>query len=158
MRPLERFRSIRAKLGSVIVLAVALTLLVSYLVIGFALRNSPKDSEAIDALALARSAANGTLGSIPSGSSIVTRSPDGTITIQGTTFSVNPPPFEDGVPHWGVVGRITYASVPTPDGGWVTAMQPSPSRGTLGRVSATLGFLQSVWWQFLLAGVVAGVI
>ena len=29
MRPLERFRSIRAKLGSVIVLAVALTLLVS---------------------------------------------------------------------------------------------------------------------------------
>ena len=28
MRPLERFRSIRAKLGSVIVLAVALTLLV----------------------------------------------------------------------------------------------------------------------------------
>lgn len=158
MRPLERFRSIRAKLGSVIVLAVALTLLVSYLVIGFALRNSPKDSEAIDALALARSAANGTLGSIPSGSSIVTRSPDGTITIQGTTFSVNPPPFEDGVPHWGVVGRITYASVPTPDGGWVTAMQPSPSRGTLGRMSATLGFLQSVWWQFLLAGVVAGVI
>ena len=51
MRPLERFRSIRAKLGSVIVFAVALTLLVSYLVIGFALRNSPSDSEAIDALA-----------------------------------------------------------------------------------------------------------
>ncbi len=158
MRPLERFGSIRAKLGSVIVLAVALTLLVSYLVIGFALRNSPKDSEAIDALALARTAANGQLGSIPAGSSIVTRSPSGTITIQGATFSVNPPNFEDAVPHWGVVGRITYASVPTPDGGWVTAMQPSPSRGTLGRVSATLGFLQSVWWQFLLAGVVAGVI
>ena len=75
MRPLERFRSIRAKLGSVIVLAVALTLLVSYLVIGFALRNSPKDSEAIDALALARSAANGQLTSIPSDVSIVTQSP-----------------------------------------------------------------------------------
>jgi signal transduction histidine kinase len=82
----------------------------------------------------------------------------GTITIQGAHFSVNPPQFADGVPHWGVVGRITYASVPTPDGGWVTAMQPSPSRGTLGRMSATLGFLQSVWWQFLLAGVVAGLI
>jgi signal transduction histidine kinase len=158
MRPLERFRSIRAKLGSVIVLAVALTLLVSYLVIGFALRNSPRDSEAIDALALARSAANGQLGSIPDDVSIITRSPTGTSTIQGANFSVNPPLFEDGVPHWGVVGRITYASVPTPDGGWVTAMQPSPSRGTLGRMSATLGFLQSVWWQFLLAGVVAGLI
>src|SRR5262245_12433554 len=158
MRPLERFQSIRAKLGSVIVLAVALTLLVSYLVIGFALRNSPRDSEAIDALALARSAANGQLGSIPADVSIVTRSPSGTITIQGASFSVNPPVFEDGVPHWGVVGRITYASVPTLDGGWVTAMQPSPSRGTLGRMSATLGFLQSVWWQFLLAGIVAGLI
>jgi len=158
MRPLERFRSIRAKLGSVIVLAVALTLLVSYLVIGFALRNSPKDSEAIDALALARSAANGQLGSIPADVSILTRSPSGITTIEGANFSVNPPPFEDGVPHWGVVGRITYASVPTADGGWVTAMQPSPSRGTLGRMSATLGFLQSVWWQFLLAGVVAGLI
>jgi signal transduction histidine kinase len=158
MRPLERFRSIRAKLGSVIVLAVALTLLVSYLVIGFALRNSPKDSEAIDALALARSAANGQLSSIPADVSIVTQSPAGTVTIQGAVFSVNPPPFYDDVPHWGVVGRITYASVPTPDGGWVTAMQPSPSRGTLGRMSATLGFLQSVWWQFLLAGVVAGLI
>jgi signal transduction histidine kinase len=158
MRPLERFRSIRAKLGSVIVLAVAVTLLISYLVIGFALRNSPKDSEAIDALALARSAANGQLGSIPADVSIVTQSPSGAVTIEGAVFSINPPQFYDGVPHWGVVGRITYASVPTPDGGWVTAMQPSPSRGTLGRMSATLGFLQSVWWQFLLAGVVAGLI
>ena len=158
MRPLERFRSIRAKLGSVIVLAVALTLLVSYLVIGFALRNSPKDSEAIDALALARSAANGTLTSIPSGAAIYTEAPDGTVTIQGAHLPLQPPQFFDGVPHWGVTGRITYAAVPTSDGGWVTAMQPSPSRGTLGRVSATLGFLQSVWWQFLLAGIVAGLI
>jgi signal transduction histidine kinase len=158
MRPLERFRSIRAKLGSVIVLAVALTLLVSYLVIGFALRNSPKDSEAIDVLALARSAANGQLGSIPPDVSIVTESPSGTITIEGAHLPVNPQPFDDNVPHWGVVGRITYASIPTPDGGWVTAMKPSPSRGTLGRISATLGFLQSVWWQFLLAGIVAGLI
>ena len=37
-------------------------------------------------------------------------------------------------------------------------MQPSPSRGSLGRISATLGFLQSMWWQFLLAGAIAGVI
>jgi hypothetical protein len=115
MRPLERFRSIRAKLGSVIVLAVALTLLVSYLVIGFALRNSPKDSEAIDALALARSAANGQLGSIPADSSIVAQSPTGTVTIQGAHFSVNPPQFTDGVPHWGVVGSPTRA-FPLPTG------------------------------------------
>jgi len=158
MRPLEKLPTIRGKLGSVIVLAVTMTLLISYLVIGFALRNSPRDSEAIDALALARLALSGQLGDIPADTSIVTRSPSGVITIEGTNFSVNPPLFDDGLPHWGVVGRITYASLPTGDGGWVTAMQPSPSRGTLGRMSATLGFLQSVWWQFLLAGAVAGLI
>jgi signal transduction histidine kinase len=37
-------------------------------------------------------------------------------------------------------------------------MQPAFRRGPLGRISATLGFLQSVWWQFLLAGAVAGLI
>jgi signal transduction histidine kinase len=34
----------------------------------------------------------------------------------------------------------------------------SPSRGFLGRVSATTGFLQSVWWQFLLVGAVAATV
>ncbi len=158
MRPLEKLPSIRAKLGSVIVLAVGMTLLISYAVIGYALRDSPRDAEAIDALRLANQAASGELQGIPSGTAIVTRSPDGSVTIEGESFSVNPPTFSDGVSHWGVVGHITYASVPTEDGGWVTAMQPSPSRGSLGRMSATLGFLQSMWWQFLLAGAIAGVI
>jgi len=48
-----------------------------------------------------------------------------------------------------------FATVPTADGGSVTALTRSPSRGFLGRLSATTGFLQSVWWQFLLVGVVA---
>lgn len=158
MRPLEKLPSIRAKLGSVIVLAVGMTLLISYAVIGYALRDSPRDTEAIDALRLANQAASGQLQGVPSGTAIVRRSPDGSVTIEGESFSVNPPTFSDRVSHWGVVGHITYASVPTDDGGWVTAMQPSPSRGSLGRMSATLGFLQSMWWQFLLAGFIAGVI
>jgi signal transduction histidine kinase len=156
MRPLEKLSSIRAKLGSVIVLAVGMTLLISYLLIGFYLRDSPKDSEAIDTLRLANQAATGQLQSIPSDTAIVRRSVTGGVTIEGKDFSVLPPVFEDGIAHWGVVGHITYASVPTADGGWVTAMQPSPSRGSLGQMSATLGFLQSVWWQFLLVGAVAG--
>jgi len=156
MRPLEKLPSIRAKLGSVIVLAVGMTLLISYLLIGFYLRDSPKDSEAIDTLRLANQAATGQLESIPSDTAIVRRSVTGGVTIEGKGFSVLPPEFEDGIPHWGVVGHITYASVPTGDGGWVTAMQPSPTRGSLGQMSATLGFLQSVWWQFLLVGAVAG--
>ena len=47
MRPLEKLPTIRAKLGSTIVFAVAVTLLISYVIIGFALRDSPRDTEAI---------------------------------------------------------------------------------------------------------------
>ena len=78
--------------------------------------------------------------------------------IEGAQYSFLPDAYSDGVTHWGVIGNFTFANVPTGDGGTVTAMQPSPSRGSLGRISATLGFLQSVWWQFLLAGAIAGVI
>ena len=78
--------------------------------------------------------------------------------MQGENLGVLPPVFEDGVPHWGVVGKNVYATVPVAGGSWVTVMQPSPTRGSLGRISATLGFLQSVWWQFLFAGTIAAVI
>ncbi len=158
MRPLEKLPTIRAKLGSVIVLAVAVTLLVSYVLIAFYLRNSPRDTEEIAALGLAGRAAIGQLDHIPGNTMIVTRDPDGNVTVQGADLHLQVPTFVDGVPHWGVTGRITYAAVPTPGGGWVTVLRPSPSRGSLGRISATFGFLQSSWWQFLLAGTVAGFI
>jgi signal transduction histidine kinase len=164
MRPLEKLPSIRAKLGSVIVLAVGMTLLISYLLIGYYLRNSPKDSEAIRTLRIANQAATGE-SSLPTATELIWRSSDGSVIRiddpdgpEGREYSFLPDGFADGLPHWGIVGNYTYASVPTADGGSVTAMQPSPSRGSLGRISATLGFLQSVWWQFLLAGTIAGVI
>ena len=72
-RPLDRLTSIRAKLGSTVVIAVALALAISYVLIAFALRNSPRDSEAIDALSLARKAATGRLGSVPPGTMVVIR-------------------------------------------------------------------------------------
>jgi len=158
MRPLEKLPTIRAKLGSVIVFAVAVTLIVSYVLIAFYLRNSPRDTEEIAALGLAGRAALGPLDHIPGNTMIVTRDPDGNVTVQGADLHLQVPTFDDGVPHWGVTGRITYAAVPTSDGGWVTVLRPSPSRGSLGRISATFGFLQSSWWQFLLAGAVAGFI
>jgi signal transduction histidine kinase len=161
--PLERLRSIRAKLGSVIVLAVAMTLVISYLLIGYYLRNSPKDSEAIRTLRIAKDASTGQLDAPPASVEIIWRTADGTISrTEGPPgeplYSFLPDMYADGLPHWGVVGNFTFASVPTADGGTVTAMQPSPSRGSLGRMSATLGFLQSVWWQFLIAGAIAGAI
>ncbi len=156
MRPLEKLPTIRAKLGSVIVLAVAVTLLISYLLIGFALRNSPKDTEAVRLLALARQLLITPEGSMPSGTMVVVRGADGEVTVKGPVLDVDPPVFADGVPHWGIINSISYATVPAAAGGSVTVMRPSPSRGAIGRLSATLGFLQSVWWQFLLAGAVAG--
>jgi signal transduction histidine kinase len=157
MRPLEKLPSIRAKLGSVIVLAVAMTLLISYVLIAFYLRDRPRDSEAIAVLRIASDAANGETD-IPAGAGLVWQSASGQLRTQGATFPVNPPGFQDRIPHWGVVSQVNYASVPTADGGWVTAMEVSPSRGSLGRASATLGFLQSVWWQFLVVGAVAALI
>jgi signal transduction histidine kinase len=158
MRPLDELPTIRAKLGSVIVLAVAVTIVVSFVAIAFVLKATPKDSEAIRALALARRAADGELVPLPRQTMVVIRSYDGTVTVTGVRFDVSPPEFNDGMPHWGVIGRITYASIPTSDGRWVTVLQPSPSRGFLGRISSTLGFLQSVWWQFAIVGLVAAVV
>ena len=157
-RPLEKLPTIRGKLGSTIVVAVGITIFISYALIGFALRNSPRDSEAIDALAMARKVASGEVSDPPTGTMIVRRSATGELTVSGENLGILPPIFEDGVPHWGVVGRNVYASLPLSDGSWVTVLTPSPTRGFLGRVSATLGFLQSLWWQFLLAGTIAAVI
>jgi signal transduction histidine kinase len=157
-RPLERLPTIRAKLGSTIVVAVAVTIILSYFLIGYALRNSPRDTEAVAALRTARQAIVGRLPAIPEGTMLVRRAVDGTVTIEGTSLDVLPPVFEDGAPHWGVVGANVYGSIPHPDGGTLTVVAPSPSRGFLGRISATLGFLQSVWWQLLAAGIVSAAI
>src|SRR5437764_17030 len=99
MRPLEKLPTIRAKLGSVIVFAVAVTLLVSYVLIAFYLRNSPRDTEEIAALELAGRAAVGPLDHIPRNTMIVTRSADGNITIQGTDLGLQVPTFDERVPH-----------------------------------------------------------
>jgi signal transduction histidine kinase len=157
-RPLEKLPTIRAKLGSTIVVGVAVAIVLSYFLIGYALRNSPRDSEAVDALRYARQDIVGRLPEIPAGTMIVRRGVDGTVTIEGTQLDVLPPQFDDGAPHWGVVGANVYASIPDPAGGTLTVVRPSPSRGFLGRISATLGFLQSVWWQLLAAGLVSAAI
>ncbi len=155
--PLDRLTSIRAKLGSTVVIAVGLALLISYVLIGFALRRSPRDSEAIEALSLARQAATGQLDSVPSGTMVVTLRPNGSKVIRGTDLGELPRLRVDA-PRWGVIGSNVFATVPTENGSSVTVIIHSRSRGFLGRVSATTGFLQSVWWQFLLVGVVAATV
>ncbi len=157
-RPLERLPTIRGKLGATIVFAVAITIVISYALIGFALRNSPRDSEAIDALSLARRIASGEIAAPPPETMVVRRSVTGEVTVEGVNLGVLPPDTPGRVPRWGVIGNNVWASIPTDEGGSLIVLYPSPTRGFLGRISATLGFLQSVWWQFLLAGTIAAVI
>jgi hypothetical protein len=103
-RPLERLPTIRAKLGSTIVFAVVVTILLSYILIAFQLRNSPRSSEAIDTLSLARKAAAGRLTSIPDNMTVVTRTPDGSRTRARTsTYSLPCSPTVSRIgASWGV--------------------------------------------------------
>ncbi|HET6713268.1 MAG TPA: ATP-binding protein [Actinomycetota bacterium] len=157
-RPLERLPTIRGKLGSTIVFAVAITLLISYVLIGFALRETPKDSEAIDALSLAKRLASGSLADPPPDAMVVRRTAVGEVTVEGVNLGVLPPDTPGRLPRWGVIGNHVWASIPTDDGGSLIVLYPSPTRGFLGRMSATLGFLQSEWRPFLAAGAIAAVI
>jgi signal transduction histidine kinase len=140
------------------VFAVAVTIVLSYLLIAFALRNSPRASEAIEMLTAARKAVEGQLTPLPDGAMVIQRDPSGAVTVRGSRFDVSPPRFSDAVPHWGVVGAYAFAVVPTPEGGTVTVLEPSPSRGFLGRISATLGFVQSLWKQLLVAALISSAI
>ncbi len=157
-RPLERLPTIRAKLGSAIVVAVAMTIVGSYFLIGYALRDKPRDTQALELLATARKVENGRIGAVPPDTMILIRAPDGTETITGADFGVTPPVFTDGLPHWGVIGANAYGTIPTADGGTISVLQPAPGRGFLGRISATLGFLESVAWQLLVAAAVSGAV
>ena len=59
----------------------------------------------------------------------------------------------------GVCGTTTYGPRSRPnEGASLIVVYPSPTRGFLGRISATLGFLQSECLQFLMAGAIAAVI
>lgn len=157
-RPLERLPTIRGKLGSTIVFAVGITLVISYFLIGFALRDTPKDSEAIVALSLAKRLASGALADPPPDTMVVRRTAIGEVSVEGVNLGVLPPDTPGRLPRWGVIGNHVWASIPTDDGGSLIVLYPSPTRGFLGRMSATLGFLQSEWRPFLVAGAIAAVI
>ena len=55
MRPLEKLPTIRAKLGSTIIIAVVATLALVYLLLSFSLRNDFREAELVDLLQIAQS-------------------------------------------------------------------------------------------------------
>ena len=134
MRPLEKLPSIRAKLGSVIVLAVGDDdLLICYFAIGFALRELAKghrgDRRCSDRH---RRADDGSSTASPARDRRSSARADGTTIVdRGRAVLVRcPMRTRIGVTHWGVVGQLTSADRARPaTAASVTVLQPSPSRG-----------------------------
>jgi signal transduction histidine kinase len=173
MRPLDRLPSIRAKLGSVIVFAVAVTILILYIAVGFALRRSERDREFRELLGEARGVAafaftsTGTpskslsqrIGQVPN--SMVVVDANGRPLAGKLTVPVTVPRALDGYVT-GTVGTQEYLGVPVVRQhavvGAVYVAHRIEGGGLLGAVSGTARFFRSVWWQFLVAGVIAAFI
>ncbi|MGH2597390.1 MAG: sensor histidine kinase [Actinomycetota bacterium] len=157
-RPLERLPTIRAKLGSTIIFAVGMTVVLIFLILGYALRGSSQDTDRLTLLRAARRAASGAQTSTPSGIEVIRTSPDGT-PLASQALPASLPAFDDGMVHVGSTPEIEYASVPVVASGRVVelvyAVRPAPGRGLFARVSETFRFLTDFWWQFLLAGALA---
>jgi signal transduction histidine kinase len=157
-RFLERFTSIRAKLGFVIVFAVGMTVLLTYLLLGYALRGSSRDAEQLKLIDSARRAATDPTYRPPEGVAILRLTPD------GTWVGGQPPP---GIPvrndrgfHIGSAEGYNLVALPAYDdeGRWVGtvyAIRKIPSSSWLARVRDTFGFLQHYAWQLLLGGALA---
>lgn len=157
MRPLEKLPTIRAKLGSVIVIAVGVTVVLVFLMLGYALRDTGRDSERLQLLRVARRAAADTLAVPPKGISIVRLSAAGVV-VEGS--SPGPlPQFQDGMIHVGQTDLVEYAVAPVTNDGVVVqmvyAVREAPDTSLPARVVATFEFLGTFWWQFLVAGAVA---
>jgi signal transduction histidine kinase len=179
MRPLDRLPSIRAKLGSVIVFAVAVTILIMYVAVGFALRRSEGDrqfstasdeAKAVAALAFGPAGAPShalakQLQNLP-GRIVVVGLPQGNVLYKG--FEPLPPessfqrllqgsPFDRRR-----VGSQEYVGVPVTRQGHIVGAVYLTYRaeggGILGSITETAHFVRSVWWQFLVAGAIAAFI
>jgi signal transduction histidine kinase len=175
MRPLDRLPSIRAKLGSVIVFAVAVTILIMYVAVGFALRRSERDRELRELVGEATGVA--ALAFTPSGApSRALRRAIGQISRPVVVVDADgrrvagdlavPPTVSHALTgravDTGTIGTAEYLGVPViREGRVVGAVYLShqvEGGGLAGAAAGTASFVRSVWWQFLLAGAVAAFI
>jgi signal transduction histidine kinase len=154
MRPLERLPTIRAKLGSTIVFAVGVTIILVYVLFGYALRNSQADTEWLKLMAIANRAASTEVRALPKGTRIETL--DRLNGFTEPSIGQRPPAFLDGKAHWGISNGIEYAAVPKvvsgKQVGTVYAVRTAPDTGVAGGLEETGRFLRHYWWQLLAAG------
>jgi signal transduction histidine kinase len=150
--PLQKLPTIRAKLGSVIVFAIGLTVALVYFLLALALRNSFRDADLVDLLRIAQARSAALASDLPEGTSLA-RLDDGVLTWIGPELP-RPPVWEGGV-HVGVDNGVEYAVVPLRDGagGMLYAVREEP-----GFLVASTRFLFEFWWQLLVAGAIAAAI
>jgi signal transduction histidine kinase len=158
MRPLNRLPTIRGKLGIVIIFAVGMTVLLVYLLLGYALRNSSRDTERLELFRTARLAATSDVRSAPNDVDVLFLSSDHP-RFTGTHEWALPPKFLDGRAHEGSANGVDYVAEPVVRhgrfAGTAYAVRRSPSDGPFGVLGATFGFLRSLWWQLLVGGALA---
>jgi signal transduction histidine kinase len=150
VRPFEKLPTIRSKLGSVIVFAVGLTIVLVYFLLGFALRNSFRDADLVDLLRVAQErSSTASAVQVPEETSLA-RLRNGAFVWLGSELA-EPPRFAGGV-HVGAADGIEFAAVPlrTGDGGMLYAVREEP-----GFWVASTRFLFEFWWQLLVAGALA---
>jgi len=162
-RPLERLPTIRAKLGSTIVFAVGMTVLLIFLMLGYALRGSAHDSDRLQLLAIARRSASEPPGTLPlpPGVSVLRLNEDvavGQVPAAPRVGGETLPVFADQMVHIGATATGStpwFPSSSRPCGrvGLRSAVRasPGPDRGHRRDVP----FLFEFWWQFLVAGLLA---
>jgi signal transduction histidine kinase len=174
MRPLDRLPSIRAKLGSVIVFAVAVTILILYIAVGFAFRQFERNREFRELLGEARGVAAlaFTATGAPSRSldQRIRQLPGPVVVVDASGRPLGgdlavPPTVRralNGDIDTGTVGNQEYLGVPVVRQnavvGAVYLAHQFEGGGLLGAVRSTARLFRSFWWQFLLAGAVAAFI
>jgi signal transduction histidine kinase len=174
MRPLDRLPTIRAKLGSVIVFAVAVTILILYIAVGFAFRQFERNREFRELLGEARGVA--ALAFTPTGAPSrsldqrIKQLPGPVVVVDASGRSLGgdlsvPPTVRralNGDIDTGTIGNQEYLGVPVVRQnavvGAVYLAHQFEGGGLLGAVRSTARLFQSFWWQFLLAGAVAAFI
>jgi signal transduction histidine kinase len=170
-RPFDRLPSIRAKLGAVIVFAVAVTILIMYVAIGFALRDSERDRERLELADEVRGVATFALtssGEVSRAFARATRTRPTPVLIVDSfgrrLFGELPVPSTvertlAGYPDSGEVAGYEYFGLPIlRDQQIVGAVYLSRSvdgGGLTGASASAVDFVRRYWWQLLLAGVVA---
>ena len=158
-RPLERLPTIRAKLGSTIIFAVGMTVILIFLMLGYALRKSSQDTDRLTLLRVARRVAAGTLDERSRRRSPCSAPRPTARSLMSGQDAPALPVFTDGMVHVGSTGELEYAVVPVVRSGEVVelvyAVQQAPGEGLLARITETFRFLTDFWWQFLLAGALA---